>query len=500
MAGRNTPEKVFEEDDEDEGEEDELDYEEEEGEDDDDQIPRGTSKAIPAAGTVTSTIDEILRGLEKEKLVDLIHSLVRSGPKNHKIMLEWMSKNVAKPATNEIANVDDRLLEEYWDELEESIVALQESDPHGDDEGFEVVDILEKIEALLINGNVSRGGRRILLENLLETDDLFDYGFNTEATSVLFKACKDREDWQFLVNMLRESGDVDNSRLVARIYKEHLHDDGEYLKAREAALATEADYLDLAEYHAERGDIIHAIEVAEKGLLSTRSGGPKLVDFLFDHYAKEERSEDLSRIVDVATRQRVADTKLLDHLFLYFKDRGDYDRAKDALLRSIDLLGYKDDPYDRYQMLRNYLSTEDWTAMEPAIVAAIKKKSARAYLRICMDNGLTREILATIIKAIPKVTDKKVHRAPSNPVEDEFAAKLVQEFPEKIAEYYWKMALVAVACGNAGAYRDARRYLVLAKDVFTNALKKQKEWETRFSALKDANRRRRSFLKEVEQI
>ena len=83
---------------------------------------------------------------------------------------------------------------------------------------------------------------------------------------------------------------------------------------------------------------------------------------------------------------------------------------------------------------------------------------------------------------------------------DEFAAKLEEDFPEKIIEYYWQSAYRNIPGGNRKTYRIAAGYLAKVKNIYSNMLKDESMWEKRFSELKVEFKNRPAFLDEVIEL
>ena len=287
-------------------------------EDEEDQHDMDELKGTPTTGATIDSIDATLQGLEREKLLGLIQALLKSDSKNRKAMLEWMSVNIPGDGHKNQPSVDDHLLSEYWDELENLASDLEYSSRDGEEIGFEIEAGLGKIEKLIGTGTISSGARMGLLEDLTTTGELIDYGFEDEITPILFKACKNQEEWQHLVELLKDCDSSWGSGLIARIYKDYLHDDEAYLKTRRASLKTEADYFDLARYHAGKNDVSQANAIAEKGLLSVEGSVSTLFNFLFDGYKKEGRTADLLRITETVLERKRADTKMLEQAFHVF--------------------------------------------------------------------------------------------------------------------------------------------------------------------------------------
>jgi uncharacterized Zn finger protein len=83
---------------------------------------------------------------------------------------------------------------------------------------------------------------------------------------------------------------------------------------------------------------------------------------------------------------------------------------------------------------------------------------------------------------------------------DEFAAKLEEDFPERIMEYYWQNAYRNIPSGDRKTYRIAAGYLTKVKRIYINLLKDESMWKTRFFELKVEFKSRPAFLDEVRKL
>jgi len=83
---------------------------------------------------------------------------------------------------------------------------------------------------------------------------------------------------------------------------------------------------------------------------------------------------------------------------------------------------------------------------------------------------------------------------------DEFAAKLEEDFPERVIEYYWQSAYRNIPSGDRKTYRIAAGYLAKVKRIYINLLKDESGWKKRFSGLKAEFKNRPAFLDEVRKL
>lgn len=179
-------------------------------------------------------------------------------------------------------------------------------------------------------------------------------------------------------------------------------------------------------------------------------------------------------------------------LFEYYKTQGNYEKAKEAQLKAYKIMRYGN-YYAEYKKLKKFMRDADWKQVEPKIFKDIKEKDICDYLRICLDKNMKEAVLHTILNPPENQWIMKNEF-------DEFAAKLEEDFPERIIEYYWQSAYRNIPGGNRNTYRIATGYLAKVKHIYINMLKDESRWEKRFSELKAEFKNRPAFLDEVREL
>jgi hypothetical protein len=149
--------------------------------------------------------------------------------------------------------------------------------------------------------------------------------------------------------------------------------------------------------------------------------------------------------------------------------------------------------YAEYKKLKKFMNDADWKQVEPKIFKDIQEKNICDYLRICLDKNMKEAILHTILNPPENQWIMKNKF-------DEFAAKLEEDFPEEIIEYYWQSAYMNIPGGNRNTYRIATGYLAKVKHIYINLLKDESRWKKRFSDLKTEFKKRPAFLDEVREL
>ena len=125
-----------------------------------------------------------------------------------------------------------------------------------------------------------------------------------------------------------------------------------------------------------------------------------LFEFLWEYFSKKEDTANLERLVQTALSRNTEQKNMLDRLFEYYRSKGDYEHAKDALLRSFEFA--RQQYYTEYKRMKGFLKAPDWKSIEPKIFNKIKEKDFHDYLRICMDKGMKETVLKSILESSQK--------------------------------------------------------------------------------------------------
>lgn len=252
----------------------------------------------------------------------------------------------------------------------------------------------------------------------------------------------DKEEWEYLVKKLGEHPSDWRNKLIMDIQKDCLHDDKAYLEERMKKLHYGMDYWNLAEFYDGKGNRNKAVEIAEKGLLKGKGRHTELLKFLSDHYAKNQDTANLERIVKCAITKE-----------------------------------------------------SDEKEIEPKIIKEVREKDLEDYARICLDKNMKKEVVDILLNS-PKKRPGVLSYGEYDL--DEFAQRLREEFPEDIIEYYWQKAYNKIQNGNRNTYYIAARYLDIVKHIYIDILNEESKWEQRFSNLKVEFKKRPAFLDELK--
>ena len=440
------------------------------------------------------SLDEELKSLDARDLYNLVQNLIRKNPEVHRLVLEWFKEKAeaSSVAEKEVAALNDELLMEYWEKAENIIAEFNEYGGGPEDEEEEAYHWLNEISELIRKGNISSDAKLGFLDDAFVEYDIGNSGFDDALMDIFFAICETKEEWEYLVAKLAKRPSYWRKDLVMRIQKNYLCNEKAYLETRMENLHYGMDYWDLVEFYVNKRNLQKALETAEQGILKGEGRLTELFQFLFEHFAKKSDTPNVERIVRVALTRKSEEKNMLDRLFEYYKTQGNYEKAKEALQKAYKIMRYGN-YYAEYNKMKAFLRTADWKQVEPEIFKDVQEKDICDYLRICLDKNMKEAVLHTILNP------PEMQWGMRNEF-DAFAAKLEEDFPEKITGYYWQNAYRNIPSGDRKTYRIAAGYLTKVKRIYINLLKDESEWKKRFSGLKAEFKKRPAFLDEVRKL
>jgi hypothetical protein len=443
-------------------------------------------------------LESILGSLNPEKLRDLVKHLMENNSDVRHLTLEWYRKmhEISDGSLPDESpyHVDDELLMEYWSYASCIISEFNEYGGGDEEEEDEAYEWLNKISDLIEEGNISHDTKIAFMEEAFVEYDKYNSGYEDSLAEIFFELCQTDEEWRYLVTKLRRCPSDWRNKLVMDILRDNLQDDTAYLELRLKKLEYGNDYWELASFYAERGNMDKAIETAEMGLLEGKGRLTELFVFLFEHYAQKKDIPNAERIVHRALELKHDEKIMLDNLFGYYRSQGNYQKARDALLKSFTYAG-RSEEYKEYQRIKTYLKNDDWSEVEPELFSSLRDRNMLAYLRICMDKGMKEEVISKLL-AIPKAPDRWDYLNDF----DKLALELKAEYPKEVIEYYWKKAYCNVPGGTRKTYRIAEGYLEIVRDIYVEILQDRPAWDNRFNSLKAEFKSRPAFLDEVKGL
>ncbi|MHA1657644.1 MAG: hypothetical protein ACTSUT_00800 [Promethearchaeota archaeon] len=140
------------------------------------------------------SLEDKIKSLEKQQLRELISELIRKSQDCKKLIFIWLG---------DTEKVNEELIQEYWQYAEEIISEFNElgGGPEKEEDAYEW---LEEISQLLITGSLSSEARQNFIDEAIFEYQKHNSIFEDQLMELFFEACKSDEDWEFLIQKLKE--------------------------------------------------------------------------------------------------------------------------------------------------------------------------------------------------------------------------------------------------------------------------------------------------------
>lgn len=422
------------------------------------------------------TVERIIRDKSEAQLKGLIMELCDKFSDAYEYILIWGKDSGG-------VDINDKLALEYWEKAEKIINEFNEYGGGSEYEENEAYDFIESISELV--STLSWKTRQKIIDGMLVQYFYGNSGFDDPLTDACFELCKERDEWLYLAGKLEAHGSNWDKRLVMNIYK-IIGDDDSFLEMRNSHLHHGLDYFELVQYYEEKSDKETALSYAHQGLEKGVGRIDHLVAYLFDYYVAKKDIAELEKIFAVCEQREQERAVIAGRLFDYYKTEGDYENAKRCLLKEFEYIR-NSGINEYYGKIKDYLNESDWNLVEGKLFTAIKTRSTESYLHICLEKGMKQEIYDII-------TETASRRGINY---DYFADKLEKDFPEKIIEYYFKLAINLVEGGsNRKNYKQSMQYFKKAKGIYIKVLKDKPRWDAKLAEIRTHYKTRRAFLEE----
>ena len=422
------------------------------------------------------TIKALIREKSKPQLCDLIIDLCKRFPDSFEHVLMW-----GKSANG--VNINEELALEYWRKAEAIVDEFNAYGGGPEDEEDEAYEYIEKVCELI--PKLSWETRQKIMDGMLAQYHYGNSGFGDTLTDACFDMCTKREEWLHLAEKLNGYSGNWDKKLVMDIYN-IIGDEENFLDLRKKNLNYGSDYFELVGFYTKKGDIETALLYAHEGLVKGEGRVDHLTAYLFDHYENRRQVDKLEELLQTCEEKKKERAFVSSRLYEYYKDSSDYDNAKRCLLKEFEYITSRNLD-DQYKKMKKYLNDSDWNKIENSLFKELKKRDIEGYMRVCLSKGLKKEVYDIITeKFTPWGNDY-----------DFFADKLKKDFPEKIIEYYFRIAVNHVENGsNRKSYNSSMKYFKKAKAIYLNVLKDATRWENKLAEIRERYKKRRAFLEE----
>lgn len=159
------------------------------------------------------SLEDKIKALEKPQLQELISELIKKSRYCKKLIFMWLG---------DTEKVNEELIQEYWQYAEEIISKFNELGGGPDEKWEEAYEWLEEISQLLKTGSLSSDARQYFIDGAIIEYQKGNSGFGDQLMDLFFEACKSDENWEFLIQKLKEKPSEWNLKLIEEIYGKHL--------------------------------------------------------------------------------------------------------------------------------------------------------------------------------------------------------------------------------------------------------------------------------------
>ncbi len=301
---------------------------------------------------------------------------------------------------------------------------------------------MSRISDLIKEEKISKEAKLKFLDAAFIEYDEGNSGFDDGLIEVFFEMCKDKDEWEFLIQKLNRRPTEWRKKLIMTIYRDYLCEDEKYLEERLNSLHYGSDYWDLVQHYERKRKKELALEAALKGISKGEGRLSTLYDYLIEHYIKKQDCDSLEMIAATAIHRKNDVQFVMDRLFEYYKTK-DYCKAKEKLLQSYEYSNYKK-YFVEYKRMKTFLNAEDFEAIESRIIKDVQKEKAiLEYMGICLYKGMKEKVINLIVSPSKKEWGFSAHAD-----FESFAERLEKDYPNEILNYYYKKAYVRIPNGN----------------------------------------------------
>jgi hypothetical protein len=407
------------------------------------------------------TLQEILKNKQPMQLKSIILEMCGKSDAALQVLLNWEEK---RPKT------DDEVMK-HWSSAQRTLKEYIRSGGKSNRSQEKVISRLHAIEGF--KSGMEWESKSTLLSEMAQ---VFAEGHPEIGPSILQTAknlCAEFDEKAHLAHLLESLGKGSDAADI-------FHEIGDYancVRLRKEFLETPADYIQLANGHREMNDPGSAKSCLKAGFLAF-SGAKRLplLDSLFGLYESED---DETAILSLeAECNDDASLKLyLEKLFLYLEKKGDYESAKEHMIR-LFAISSGADAGKAFRTLRSHLSEEDWALISEDVISYLKKKDIKAYLDYCQEKKMNEELHDIIFSQEPLAAS--VDR-------DELAYSLRRLYPREAVLYFLEVANSHLSRGDATSRKQAAQSLAKVRSIYIGILRDEKAWLEIFESIQHNN-------------
>ncbi len=343
--------------------------------------------------------------------------------------------------------------------IEKTIKAGQNSDDSNADISTFVQMSLEELGKALGEQNLPFEEKKKIITENLELYEKDDYGFEESRLELVIGVPKSKAEYDFLIEKLRRKISRKKDKYERSDYEEALTEtyrrsgmEKEYLEILEKNMRKDGEFLPLAKFWKEKGQINKAAQIAKKGIKkgckSWHDNG--LYDLLEEIYRSQKKKEDLLRIMILHFEQSPSLTKYKEILSLSKKHKNLEKLKKNLISKAED------------NELIDILLFENM--LEKAFEEAMKLDGAY-----------------------------------SDRTKDKVAKALMKKHPKKSLKIYKSLVSEFINMAKRDSYITASLYSKKVKELL-HRMDKVEEWKNYVAGIRESNKRRPALIEEFRRL
>jgi hypothetical protein len=401
-----------------------------------------------------STLTELIAAAPPEALSELILNLAADSPKIRRACFDYLKENTTVSSLLEKKSEGEAVMA-IWAELLPDLEDLNAYGGADYDVEEQVWKLLAEITKRLESKTVDAESRRELLESVLPFIESGNSGATDALNDLVYAACYNDHELRRLAEHLEAMDDDWQTRMARNLYLQ-IGDHEKYLELRLKQMVTGSDYLDLALFYRESGELEKSLQTAQKGLKKATGRMDELRMFVAE------------RALEAGDRE--------GYLALRF------DQATDHLT------------LDTYNAFQAICTAEEWERYEPRVLKKLKYAGSTEKIKIFMGRKEYEKVIAILAKDRYPISNW------DSSVILQIAEKLENHYPEKILKWYLSGLGNLSSSQNREEYARKAKVMAKVRHVLVNVIKDDTRWKKLALKVKNDNLRRPAFQQEFAHI
>ena len=432
----------------------------------------------------TETAKKLLKETKREELIQMITSMANSSEEAEEWFLDYCHKT---GKNKEESLLVQEQISHYWGIAWDII---DDANTYGgtrrESEGY---DALYKINELAESCDLPWEFKKRIVDGMMEQFRYGNSGFEDSLIESCRYLCKRGEEKLYLADQLSKSSSHFYRNDAADLYLEC--GEGEKFKAlQKENLEYAEDYIRLAEYYKSKGMREEAIRFAEEAIDSAEGRMDELYTWLFKEYEASGQEEKILQLYKKAKKKYRNFDTLTSLLYAHYRD--DYEKKKPYLLETAESCADRE-AGKWYEECKNVLKAEDFREVQDHLLQLLKKKDLGTYLKTRIEEGHPEDALASLRDN----AGRQMYWYDDPDRDHEISRLLIKDYPEEIAEMYWKECGGLCLSSNKSNYAHAVVILKELRELCAH-YDLEEEWNRRFHAFLEEHRRKRLLMQYIQ--